>query len=96
MRVYFINRFINFRVGDINGDGLDDLICKDDGQYGDTFIAQNKENQYFMDGDTYEFNFCFNSGRNNFFLRDFSDDGKDDLLCQSSTGTRQINISYCF
>lgn len=82
-------------MSDVNGDGLDDLICKDKSPFGETIVAHAQEDVLFAPQDVYKVNFCINGGRGNFYTGDFNGDGKSDLLCQTFFGTREIDISGC-
>lgn len=93
--LFYWSKKIFFRVTDVNGDQLDDIICKRLGLFGKTYVIQNMRNNHFQNGVTYEFSFCLNGGKKNFFVGDFNGDSKNEIMCQTFIGIRQINVSYC-
>lgn len=87
------------RIADINKDGLDDFICKDDDPAGYVKIIRNtfKQNGKYFDPSTttYTTHFCTSSKRQNFYTGRFTSGEEDDLLCIDETGTIRVEESQC-
>lgn len=76
----------------MNGDGLDDLICKDNGIH--IWYSKNLGNPSFGHT-TFQHNFCQSSRPPNFHMADVNGDNKKDFLCINKLGYVQIGISFC-
>lgn len=83
-----------FRIGDINGDGRDDLICKDNSAKGNIWYSKNIGKPNFK-STTFYSTFCRSSNPLNFHLADVTGDKKKDLLCINKIGHAQIGVSTC-
>ena len=85
-----------YRIGDIDGDGYGDLVCKSSDALGQIIILQNKPGEYFTDQSLRkELRFCGNAGPKQFYVADMSVDKLSDLLCQSTKGKRTVYFSKC-
>ena len=85
--------FFIFRVADINGDGLDDFICRTNSQMK---VIINKAPLYFDTSDTkYTSNFC--SNQRNFYTGMFfkHEDIKNDFLCLDGQGNIKLEQNQC-
>lgn len=83
------------RIGDINGDGRSDLICKDSAGGGSMWYSKNTGHPNYFISTTFYSRFCSLSQRKNFYLADVNGDNKHDFLCINSLGHVQVGISYC-
>ena len=82
------------RVGDIDGDGLDDLLCHESGT-GNKWVSFNKANRRMWPGNPVftsvpdwsgALNWCTGTGSGDIFeLRDIDGDGAADMLCHNPT-----------
>ena len=86
------NKALLYRIADVNGDGLDDFVCKDTDPTAQIKVIKNQNPMYFdKNSSTYVTTFCQNSQQKNFYTSRFGRDGtKADLLCLNEIGSIQV------
>jgi hypothetical protein len=71
-------------LGDVNGDGKADLVCKDPGRIG---IDYYRDGRFYEGADVhFDTDWCTQPGAS-FFIGDQNRDGRADMLCRGTDGT---------
>jgi M6 family metalloprotease-like protein len=83
-------------VGDVNGDGLDDIVCFMRGsvtgpQVGDVYVALSNGSSFGAVSKWHEY-FC--DGAETPYVADFSGDGSADIMTRLANGTKYVAYSH--